>query len=274
MIVEKIDKLAKINNITIAAIERECGLARGTIGKWNKSIPSADKLYKVANFLKKPMEYFLVDGKYSTANNETILKLHEGSLTDEELNIIMDYRKLNEKHQGIILGKLEGLLELYLNNKSSETENYSLYVAEAATTAYKENNKVDIKHIPVLGQTAAGAPIDIIQVDGGDYVAVPENANVDYALFVKGDSMSPVINDGDIIFVKSMPEVENGTIGIVDINDTVTCKKIHRYNGKIELVSLNKDYDPIIAELSKTPVRIIGKVMYCKNADSNFFAVQ
>lgn len=269
MIVEKINKLAKTNNTTIAAIERECGLARGTIGKWNKSIPSADKLYKVANFLHVPIEYFLINGKYSHDNNKTVIKLYDNSTTKEEQDLITEFRKLNDKHKGIILGKIESLLELY-----SSDEIYEMKVAEEEKDNYgNKNKKPRVKHIPILGQTAAGPPMDIIEVGGGDYVAVPETADADYALFVKGDSMAPTINDKDLVFIKSMPEVENGTIGVVDIDGTVTCKKIHRYNGRVELISLNKNYDPIVVDLSKTPFRIIGKVMFFKSADSNFFAV-
>ena len=256
MIVERIDKLAKINNTTIAAIERECGLARGTIGKWNKSIPSADKLFKVANFLKKPMEYFFTDGKYSNDNDETNIKLYGSSLSDEELSLIMDYRKLDDKNKGIIIGRLEALIE-----EGKIKESKSVY-------------KPSLKHIPIYGQTAAGPPIDIVEVGGGYYISVPETADADYALIVKGDSMSPKIADGDIVFIKNVPDMENGTIGVFDINGTVTCKKIHKSNNHIELISFNKNYEPIILTPKEDlEFRIIGKVSFCQGKDGTFFTV-
>lgn len=59
MIFEKIKTLAEQNGITIAALEKVLGFGNGTIRAWRKRTPSADNLKKVADYFKKPIEYFL-----------------------------------------------------------------------------------------------------------------------------------------------------------------------------------------------------------------------
>lgn len=61
MIYEKVKQLADERGISIAAIERECGLGNATIKGWLFSSPSATNLKKVADYFGVPMEYFLTD---------------------------------------------------------------------------------------------------------------------------------------------------------------------------------------------------------------------
>lgn len=275
--IERILELMKHKGITAKKLTDDLEISNSTITDWKKGKgrPSIDAIIKLSEYFNVTTDYLLTGKIYNDKKESTYLiydsnndKNYNIYVTGEEKSLITDYRKLNDKSKGIILGKIESLLDSYANNKIAE-----LHTEEGKKDYTCNKRDLVIKHLPILGQTAAGPPMDIIEVGGSDYVEVPEKADADYALFVKGDSMAPAINDKDIVFIKSMPEVENGTIGVVDIDGMVTCKKIHRYNGKVELISLNKNYDPIIVNLSETPFRIIGKVMFCKNADSNFFTV-
>lgn len=56
---DTVQKLCKDRNITIAALERECGLGNATIKKWSVSIPSGDRLSKVADFFGVSVDYLL-----------------------------------------------------------------------------------------------------------------------------------------------------------------------------------------------------------------------
>ena len=47
----------------VSELEKELNFARSSIYKWNKNIPSAEKLKKVAERLDKPMEYFFIEHK-------------------------------------------------------------------------------------------------------------------------------------------------------------------------------------------------------------------
>lgn len=89
---------------------------------------------------------------------------------------------------------------------------------------------------------------------------VPKNA--DCALVVQGDSMEPEYRNGEIVFYKSQPVVENGEMAIVEINgDGVTLKKVYfNYDeDKVILRSLNNKYAD--RELNPDQVRILGKVV-------------
>lgn len=53
----------KETGISVSELEDSLGFARSSIYKWDKHMPSAEKLKAVANRLNKPMEYFLGDLK-------------------------------------------------------------------------------------------------------------------------------------------------------------------------------------------------------------------
>ena len=50
MILENIKRLCYEKNISIWALEKECGLGNGTIGRWAKKYPRVEKLKAVADF--------------------------------------------------------------------------------------------------------------------------------------------------------------------------------------------------------------------------------
>lgn len=79
--------------------------------------------------------------------------------------------------------------------------------------------------------TAAGELI-LATEDHRLCVEINENTHVDFCLRVKGDSMIDArINDGDIVFVRKQPCVENGEIAVVLIDDEVTLKRFYKNNG-------------------------------------------
>jgi transcriptional regulator with XRE-family HTH domain len=51
--------LCEKNNISIAALERECGLGNATIKKWATSTPSGDRLSKVADYFNVSVDFLL-----------------------------------------------------------------------------------------------------------------------------------------------------------------------------------------------------------------------
>ena len=94
-------------------------------------------------------------------------------------------------------------------------------------------------------------------------VSNKEEAENTFCVIVSGDSMSPEINDGDIIQVRRQTSVDSGDIAIIVVDDTdYFVKKVDYGVDYIRLISLNKDYEPIIfkdAEVLRCDVR--GKVI-------------
>lgn len=55
--VQRIKELCKGKGITIAELERRCGIGNGIISRWKASKPSYDRLAKVASELDTTVEY-------------------------------------------------------------------------------------------------------------------------------------------------------------------------------------------------------------------------
>lgn len=124
-IYDNIQKAAERANTTISAIETACRLGNGTIGKWKTSIPKVDKLYKVAQFLNKPIEYFLTGEENVGRNNNNILtncinesansvlfvSENENELSKQEVELVATYRKLGIKKQMKMINYLIKLSE-------------------------------------------------------------------------------------------------------------------------------------------------------------------
>ena len=124
----------------------------------------------------------------------------------------------------------------------------------------------DAPRIKVLGRVAAGVPIDAIEDIIGT-IDVPELKGREkeyFALQVQGDSMSPKIEDGDIVIIHEQPDAESGEIVVASVNGhDATCKKLLKYDAGITLLPLNSNYDPIVisnTEVREKPVTIYGKV--------------
>ena len=78
-------------------------------------------------------------------------------------------------------------------------------------------------------------------IEAPDYVP----AAADFALRVYGDSMEPLFQDGQIIWVKGQEVLGSGEIGIFAYSNDVYCKKLVVDGNKAYLRSLNPDYEDI-----------------------------
>lgn len=130
--------------------------------------------------------------------------------------------------------------------------------------SYENVYPLETKQFPVLGAIACGEPI--LMTDERDlYVVEGTQLKADFVLYAKGDSMTGSrIHDGDIVFIREQPMVENGEIAAVAIGDEATLKKFFYYPEKrrIKLRPTNPDYEDMEfegEELSK--VRVLGKAI-------------
>lgn len=78
---------------------------------------------------------------------------------------------------------------------------------------------------------------------------------------VKGDSMSPKIENGDTILVRRQESVENGSVAVVMIEDEAVVKKVKYGKDWIELHSFNPYYPVRRFEKQETEkISIVGLV--------------
>ena len=94
-------------------------------------------------------------------------------------------------------------------------------------------DSLPVKQIPVVSQISAGLPI-YSEENLIDYTYIAtKNLNVDKELFglkVSGDSMDKEFKDGEVVIVEKDSVVENGQIGVVQINGYNATVKRVRYN--------------------------------------------
>lgn len=123
------------------------------------------------------------------------------------------------------------------------------------------------KTVPVFGSIAAGVPI-LAQGDLICHDTVSADCRIDFALKVKGDSMiNARISDGDIVYIRSQPTVENGEIAAVIINgEEATLKRVYIFDNTIILKAENPLYkDMVFTKKDGTDVRILGKAVFFRS---------
>lgn len=121
---------------------------------------------------------------------------------------------------------------------------------------------VQTKKVPLLGTIAAGFPIYADENFDG-YRECTEDVDADFCLKIQGDSMIGArINDGDIVFIKKQPDVDNGEIAAVLIDDEATLKRVYKEKDSLILQAENPKYAPIVYTVeSYVECRIMGKAV-------------
>lgn len=132
---------------------------------------------------------------------------------------------------------------------------------EGSMNARKNTPRPTRRSLPVLGKIACGEPI---YDDGSvEFYFDPQNpVDADFCLIAEGDSMIGVhIQEGDIVFIRKQPMVENGQIAAVRIGDEFTLKRFYwdKLRSVVQLNAENPNYPPIIktgAEIDE--ISVIG----------------
>lgn len=162
----------------------------------------------------------------------------------------------------------EGITTIY--NQLTPPRQEKVY--SFAERQLEEQNRGNVAHFPkkeklptIKNSASAANPTELVYgdtvVEEEEFERVPNNA--DFAVPIIGDSMEPVIRNGQFVFVKEQPDVEDGEIAIVEIDgDGVTCKEVFKdyENQSIILRSINELYEDRV--VSPEQIRIIGKVVF------------
>lgn len=223
---EKLKDIAIQRGTTLTGLERECGFSNNSIKRWGKSSPSVDKVIQLAQHLNISLDELLLDKK-NTSN-----------LSAESANLLDLYHLLPlEERQ-----KFMHYLEVATLEQKRSSEQFQSSLGSKAL-------KYNVCTIPIRGYVAAGTPIEAIENNLGT-IEVSSELDVDYALIVSGNSMDPIIKDGEYVYVKYTNELSNNDIGVFYYNGNVTCKKLFKNDVMIKLISLNPTYEDFIFYLS------------------------
>lgn len=234
----------------------------------NEMVNVGENIKKLRNSRKLTLEALANDlnSLYSDRFNFNKGKLSKWENNKEEpmlssIKLLADY--YNVTIEDIYRGKTDSNITV-LYEKLDDIRKHKVY--QFAKYQLEEQNNVihmsDHKTIVTNRRTAAGSALHVEDADARKEVVpsalIPKGA--DELVGVVGKSMEPLIMDGEEVYMRYQPSVENGEIAIVRIeNEGVTCKRVYANNGTITLKSENEDYEDMHFDTSQ--VVVLGKVL-------------
>lgn len=231
LIQDRIDE----KGMSMSELARQVGIAKSTMSRYfnrTREFP-LNKTDDFAKVLGMTPEYLLGIQKVNNIEPE-ILTIFNQLDEDRQANVV-DYATalLNEQ----VSMKTTTVLEKY------RTDDYVIDYVEGLVAAGHGTFQEDNLHMEVKLRTED----------------VPES--YDTIAKVAGDSMEPLIEDNDLLFIKVTSQVDINSIGIFQINGKNFVKKLKRdYGGSWYLQSLNSGYEEI--HLSENDdIRTIGEVV-------------
>jgi len=260
--IDRIKLLKSQKKITNEKLSELTGIPLGTLSKIMAGISDSPKLSNIiaiCDALECTLDY-IVSGTPENHNNYT--------LTDDEIEFIENYRKLDEYGQELVNTVAQKETErVSAQGLSAKRTRHTLKradekssvilsgnVKERSDSMYKQNGfgkrSVVLYELPVSAGT--GVFLDGV---GTSEIMIPDNAktgNADYALRISGNSMETKYHHGDILLVEETDQIEVGEAGIF-ILDGAGYFKIF---GGDRLISLNPEYRDI-------PLRDFSEVLCC-----------
>ena len=142
--------------------------------------------------------------------------------------------------------------------KKLENEN-KISFGNSKSRAISLTQKEIPRMVPLIGTVAAGTPIFATENIEGYYPLPKEFESEDetFMLRIRGDSMIEAgINNGDEIIVRKTSACDDGDIIVALVDDSATCKRFFRKNGKYILHPENETMSDIVLD----HVSVIGVV--------------
>lgn len=177
----------------------------------------------------------------------------------KNLQYYMELHELNNKELSEILGVSESTVGKWLLRKSTPrmgvieklARYFDVQKSDLIEQKEPELTFVDLSNyikIPVVGKIPAGVPIEAIE-DIIETIDIPEDwtkGDKEYiGLRVSGDSMYPVLLDGDTVVIQVQPSAETGDICACYVNGyDATLKRIALTPTSITLKPENPNYPP------------------------------
>ncbi|GAB0245827.1 S24 family peptidase [Staphylococcus pseudintermedius] len=161
----------------------------------------------------------------------------------DENSITSIYDKLTPPRQKRVLD--------FANEQLNEQNNKVLHI---------NSHNVISEEVAVYGYASAGTGETLI--DGVEFTTQYNGhiPNHDFALQVNGDSMEPMFEDKEIIFIDKTKQINSGQIGIFVIDGEAYLKKVFISDKGIRLVSLNSKYPDLHFD-STHDIKVAGKVI-------------
>lgn len=269
------------------------------ISEASNGIVSYYELMEICGYIDLSSVFLLNDGFETNLcywNKEDLKDIGFSQEDIEKLILLSNNNNIKNRRKKIsdILNKYpETFLNAFYNKAIHQTNlkkeqnhnNISSYEIKKRLTDLIEKNELfltklakkdklgnPVVEIPLLGTVKAGYDY-MAQENWEGMVEVDKNIIKDgsdyFALKIKGNSMSPVLIEDDIVIIKKQSDFENGDLVVAIVNgDEATIKKGRKNDTSIILQPFNTvDYEPLIFtydEMKTIPVTIVGIVKQLK----------
>ena len=251
-LIARIEELCKEKGISLNTAFIESKVGKNFKANLKTSEPSLGKLSLLANYFGVSVEYLKCEMDDPSPNNNKV-KLGLDVGRRDTVNKIVE-NKIDTTKPMIFCSTNDGMnefrdkLKKALDEKSNVGSLYS----------------TDIHMIPVFENASAGfgsLAIDYVVDYEAIYIPNQNEAKETICIKVKGDSMYPKIEDGDIIQVHKQDFIDSGSIGVVMVGNEAFVKKIVYSENWVELHSINPMYKTMRYNGKEAEkIRIVGLV--------------
>ena len=225
--------------LTQAQVAKALGRPQQTIANWEvgRSQPDANTLFELFKLLGADLNTSF--GFFPGRKNAPLY-------SSEAMKLAADYDELDEHGRRVI--RIVADEELSRHEADRQARDAALFRnSRQEMEIAAEIEPDDRKAIDLMfdeEKTAAGSGYQLIEERMQVWKVLYNDLTrkADFCIEVDGQSMEPMIEDGDIILIRQQPSVDVGEIGLFTVNDKGYVKK----QGTDRLISINKKFEDII----------------------------
>ena len=258
--IDRIKKIKGEKKITNDRLSEMTEIPLGTLSKILAGISDSPKLSNIVAIcaaLECSVDYILT-GIPENTNNYT--------LDDKEINMIENYRKLDEHSRelvAMVISKESERVnagfgsEKIISGRAGAGRGAIIRTNAMKNAVGLSRRSIELYDLPV----SAGTGVYLYETESTS-INIPDNnetASADFAFRIKGNSMEPKYRDGDVLLVEECDAVEYGELGIFMLDGDGYFKK---YGGD-RLISLNPEYSDIMLKNFDEIIccgRVVGKL--------------
>lgn len=235
-------------NCKQAELSRATGIPPSTLTGYVKgtSLPIPGNVQKIADFFGVPKS--TLDPRFVTANPVIYSVVGESwnNPISPASSIQTIYDELKPPRQNKVLAYAEKQLDEQRNEENTKINEVSEVIQLYSYDYYDH---------PASAGT--GQYLNDVRVER---IELPVDVDADFVIPIKGDSMEPNYHDGDLVFIRTSVELNDGVIGVFNYNGDAYIKQLVIDKDQAYLHSLN----PAYKDMPITPgtdFRIIGEVV-------------
>lgn len=221
---EKIKQYRLANGWTQQELGTKIGMSKNAIGNYEKGFrsPKKNTMFDLAKAFSISIDDLFPPVQKDSASD--IQSIYDELEPNRQRKVVTYAEKLRDEQEKRIKAKINEVSEVI-----------SLYQVE------------------VVSETAAACGFNYgfgYEDTDRETIEVDEKPpHHDIATKVSGDSMQPVYQDGDILYlVDKGLTTYSGDLAVIAYGDRSYFKKIYTENGRLRLVSLNDEYEDIILD--------------------------